>query len=140
MINVFKFLNEVKSCQQQSLKMRIVSTQECSSYYTQGYSVEICAIGDEMPCSGYSGSPLLYRYGDNYYLVRVLYYFSSDFRNFDLFTIKLISLRIHNNYLYTIFSQASCRMVPIAIQPPTTTHQSLSMYKDTYAGFQRIVN
>ncbi|XP_076287642.1 venom protease [Lasioglossum baleicum] len=68
---------KIKSCQQQSFKMRIVSTQECSSYYTRGYSVEICAMGDEMPCSGYSGSPLLYKYGDTYYLLGILSYGSN---------------------------------------------------------------
>ncbi|XP_078036435.1 chymotrypsinogen B [Augochlora pura] len=65
---------KIKSCQQQSLKMIITSIQECSSYYTQGYSVELCAIGDEMPCSGYSGSPLLYKYGDAYFLLGILSY------------------------------------------------------------------
>ncbi|KZC13498.1 Serine protease easter [Dufourea novaeangliae] len=67
----------MKSCQQQSLRMRIIPNQECSSYYDQGLSVELCAIGDEMPCSGYSGSPLLFRYGDSYFLLGILSYGSN---------------------------------------------------------------
>ncbi|XP_076683002.1 chymotrypsin-like protease CTRL-1 [Andrena cerasifolii] len=66
-----------KSCEQQTLEMRTLSNQECSSYYTQGMSVELCAIGDGMPCAGYSGSPLLYSHGDTYFLLGILSYGSN---------------------------------------------------------------
>ncbi|XP_053974064.1 chymotrypsin-like protease CTRL-1 [Hylaeus volcanicus] len=65
------------SCEQQSLKMRIISNRECSSYYNQGLSVELCARGNEMPCAGYSGSPLLYKYGDTHFLLGILSYGSN---------------------------------------------------------------
>ncbi|XP_076237918.1 venom protease [Calliopsis andreniformis] len=68
---------KVRSCEQQALKMRVLPNQECSSYYSQGLSVELCAIGNEMPCSGYSGSPLLYKYGDAYFLLGILSYGSN---------------------------------------------------------------
>lgn len=50
--------------------MRIVPTEECMNYYNQGSTVELCTIGDEEPCSGYNGSPLLFKYGDTYFLVK----------------------------------------------------------------------
>ncbi|XP_031839334.1 phenoloxidase-activating factor 1 [Nomia melanderi] len=63
---------KIKLCQQQCLRMRIAPAQECSNYYAHGYSVELCAIGDEMPCSGYNGSPLLFKYGNTYFLLGIL--------------------------------------------------------------------
>ncbi|XP_076172522.1 venom protease [Ptiloglossa arizonensis] len=66
-----------KSCQQQSLQMRIMSNHECSSYYTRELLDELCAMGDKMPCSGYSGSPLLYKYGDTHFLLGILSYGSN---------------------------------------------------------------
>ncbi|XP_043251647.1 chymotrypsin-like protease CTRL-1 isoform X2 [Colletes gigas] len=66
-----------KPCQQQSLIMRIMSTNECSSHYGQGFSVELCAAGNEAPCSGYSGSPLLFKYNDTYFLLGILSYGSN---------------------------------------------------------------
>lgn len=55
--------------------MRIVSIEECMNYYIQGLTVELCTIGDEMPCSGYNGSPLLLKYGDTHFLVKIYYLF-----------------------------------------------------------------
>ncbi|XP_076477497.1 venom protease [Bombus vancouverensis nearcticus] len=65
---------KVNTCKQQLLKMRIVSTEECMNYYNQGSTVELCTIGDEEPCSGYNGSPLLFKYGDTYFLLGILSY------------------------------------------------------------------
>ncbi|XP_011632349.1 chymotrypsin-like protease CTRL-1 [Pogonomyrmex barbatus] len=62
---------------QQSLQLELVPKQQCSDYLSQALSVELCAKGNCEPCSGYSGSPLLYRYADTYFLVGVLSYGSS---------------------------------------------------------------
>ncbi|XP_031367832.1 chymotrypsin-like protease CTRL-1 isoform X1 [Apis dorsata] len=73
-----KFANrKVNPCKQQFLKMRIVSIEECMNYYIQGLAVELCTIGDEMPCSGYTGSPLLLKYGDSHFLLGILSYSSN---------------------------------------------------------------
>lgn len=45
------------------------------NYYIQGLAVELCTIGDEIPCSGYNGSPLLLKYGDSHFLVKIYYLF-----------------------------------------------------------------
>lgn len=55
--------------------MRIVSIEECINYYFEGLTVELCTIGDEIPCSGYNGSPLLLKYGDSHFLVKIYYLF-----------------------------------------------------------------
>lgn len=55
--------------------MRIVSIEECMNYHIQGLAVELCTIGDEIPCSGYNGSPLLLKYGDSHFLVKIYYLF-----------------------------------------------------------------
>lgn len=68
---------KARICQQQALKMKVLLNEECSSYYSQGLSVELCAIGDEMPCSGYSGGPLLTKSGDAYFLLGILSYGSN---------------------------------------------------------------
>ncbi|EFN83765.1 Chymotrypsin-like protease CTRL-1 [Harpegnathos saltator] len=62
---------------QQSLQLKLVPKQQCSDYLSQGLSVELCATGSCEPCSGYSGSPMLYKYTDTYFLVGVLSYGSS---------------------------------------------------------------
>lgn len=62
---------------QQCLGMRLVAMQECSGYIDQGFSVDLCAIGNDVPCSGYNGSPLLLKYGDTYYLLGLLSYGTS---------------------------------------------------------------
>ncbi|KAM0734646.1 Phenoloxidase-activating factor 1 [Formica fusca] len=62
---------------QQSLQLKLVPKQQCSDYSSHGLSVELCAKGNCEPCSGYSGSPLLYRYADTYFLVGILSYGSS---------------------------------------------------------------
>nr|XP_012223766.1 PREDICTED: transmembrane protease serine 2-like [Linepithema humile] len=62
---------------QQSLQLKLVPKQQCSDYLSQGLSVELCAKGNCEPCSGYSGSPLLYKYADTYFLVGILSYGSS---------------------------------------------------------------
>ncbi|XP_011346667.1 chymotrypsin-like protease CTRL-1 [Ooceraea biroi] len=62
---------------QQSLQLRLVPKQQCSDYLSQGLSVELCAKGSCEPCTGYSGSPLLYKYADMYFLVGILSYGSS---------------------------------------------------------------
>lgn len=54
---------------QQSLQLKLVPKQQCSDYLSQGLSVELCATGSCEPCSGYSGSPVLYKYADTYFLV-----------------------------------------------------------------------
>lgn len=54
---------------QQSLQLKLVPKQQCSDYSSHGLSVELCAKGNCEPCSGYSGSPLLYKYADTYFLV-----------------------------------------------------------------------
>lgn len=54
---------------QQSLQLKLVPKQQCSDYLNQGLSVELCATGSCEPCSGYSGSPMLYKYADTYFLV-----------------------------------------------------------------------
>lgn len=68
---------KVNPCKQQFLKMRIASIEECVNYYIRGLAVELCTcVGDEMPCSGYNGSPLLLRYGDSHFLVKIYYLFT----------------------------------------------------------------
>ncbi|KAL0117908.1 hypothetical protein PUN28_008945 [Cardiocondyla obscurior] len=62
---------------QQSLQLELVPKQQCSDYLSQALSVELCAKGSCEPCSGYSGSPLLYKYADTYFLVGVLSFGSS---------------------------------------------------------------
>ncbi|XP_011062731.1 PREDICTED: uncharacterized protein LOC105151002 [Acromyrmex echinatior] len=54
---------------QQSLQLELVPKQQCSDYISQALSVELCAKGNCEPCSSYSGSPLLYKYADIYFLV-----------------------------------------------------------------------
>ncbi|XP_017881078.2 chymotrypsin-like protease CTRL-1 [Ceratina calcarata] len=73
-----------KPCKQQALTMKILSTDQCTNYYDQGLSVELCAIGNETPCGGYSGSPLLSKHEDTYFLLGLLSYGSdcSVVRNF----------------------------------------------------------
>ncbi|XP_014478081.1 PREDICTED: venom serine protease Bi-VSP-like isoform X2 [Dinoponera quadriceps] len=62
---------------QQSLQLKLVPKQQCSDYLSQSLSVELCATGSCEPCSGYSGSPMLYKYADTYFLVGILSYGSS---------------------------------------------------------------
>ncbi|XP_071555742.1 chymotrypsin-like protease CTRL-1 [Temnothorax nylanderi] len=62
---------------QQSLQLELVPKQQCSDYLSQALSVELCAKGNCEPCSGYSGSPLLYKYADTYFLVGILSFGSS---------------------------------------------------------------
>ncbi|CAK9828023.1 Phenoloxidase-activating factor 1 [Anthophora retusa] len=64
---------KVKACKQQSLRMRILSNEECMNFYNQA-AIELCAIGDEMPCSGYNGSPLLVTYDNTNILLGILSY------------------------------------------------------------------
>ncbi|XP_033208695.1 phenoloxidase-activating factor 1-like [Belonocnema kinseyi] len=59
---------------QQWLKMRLISPQECSYFINRGLSVELCARGEQEPCSGYSGAPLISREGDNFFLIGVVSY------------------------------------------------------------------
>lgn len=54
---------------QQELKMVLLPKQNCLDFMNQGFSVELCAMGQAEPCSGYNGSPLLYKYSDTYFLV-----------------------------------------------------------------------
>lgn len=69
-------LIEVRPCKQQHLKMRIVSADECKNYYARGLVVEMCTVGDEMPCSGYNGSPLILKHGNMNFLVGICYSFA----------------------------------------------------------------
>ncbi|KAG5309828.1 CTRL protease, partial [Acromyrmex insinuator] len=62
---------------QQSLQLELVPKQQCSDYISQALSVELCAKGNCEPCSSYSGSPLLYKYADIYFLVGILSFGSS---------------------------------------------------------------
>ncbi|KYM92795.1 Chymotrypsin-like protease CTRL-1 [Atta colombica] len=62
---------------QQSLQLELVPKQQCSDYISQALSVELCAKGNCEPCSSYSGSPLLYKYADMYFLVGILSFGSS---------------------------------------------------------------
>ena len=52
--------------------MKLISVQDCSFYINRGLSVELCARGEQEPCSGYSGSPLLSKEGNNFFLVSQL--------------------------------------------------------------------
>ncbi|XP_017765560.1 PREDICTED: chymotrypsin-like protease CTRL-1 isoform X2 [Eufriesea mexicana] len=67
----------MRSCKQQHLEMKIVSTEECKNYYARGLIVELCTIGDEMPCSGYNGSPLILKHGNMNFLLGILSYGSN---------------------------------------------------------------
>lgn len=51
--------------------MRLISPQECSYFINRGLSVELCARGEQEPCSGYSGAPLFNREGDYFFLVKL---------------------------------------------------------------------
>lgn len=62
---------------QQELKMVLLPKQNCLDFMNQGFSVELCAMGQAEPCSGYNGSPLLYKYSDTYFLVAILSYGSN---------------------------------------------------------------
>lgn len=72
---------KVESDKQQFLKMRIISTEECMNYYNQGLATELCTIGNDVPCSGYNGSPLLFKQGNTYFLVIIIftYYFMKSY-------------------------------------------------------------
>ncbi|XP_035729995.1 venom protease-like isoform X1 [Vespa mandarinia] len=58
---------------QQELKMILLPKENCMDFSNQGYCVELCASGETEPCSAYNGSPLLYKYGDTYFLVNRLF-------------------------------------------------------------------
>ncbi|KAF3422935.1 hypothetical protein E2986_06373 [Frieseomelitta varia] len=68
---------KVESGKQQFLKMRIISSEECMNYYNQGLATELCTIGNDVPCSGYNGSPLLFKQGNTYFLLGILSYGSN---------------------------------------------------------------
>ncbi|XP_011310969.1 vitamin K-dependent protein C-like isoform X2 [Fopius arisanus] len=57
---------------QQSLPMRLLPLQDCAEFVNQGMSVEMCAIGRQDPCSGFSGSPLIRRNGIGYSVIGIL--------------------------------------------------------------------
>lgn len=61
-----------ESTQQQSLPMKILRVQDCAEFIKRQLQVELCAIGYQDPCSGYSGSPMISRDGSGYTVVRFL--------------------------------------------------------------------
>ncbi|XP_048510992.1 CLIP domain-containing serine protease 14D isoform X2 [Athalia rosae] len=63
-----------KSSKQQWLQTKVLPKQDCSIFIGRGYSVEMCAGSMKEPCSGFSGSPLVIKYGDTYTLVGILSY------------------------------------------------------------------
>ncbi|XP_015593955.1 chymotrypsin-like protease CTRL-1 [Cephus cinctus] len=63
-----------KELEQQRLTMKLLAKEDCSNYLKRGLSVELCALGEQEPCSGYSGSPLVQKHGNTYILVGMLSY------------------------------------------------------------------
>ncbi|XP_046486843.1 uncharacterized protein [Neodiprion pinetum] len=63
-----------KPTQQQWLETKILPKQDCSTFMNRGFSVDLCAGSAKEPCSGFSGSPLVLKYGDTYTLVGILSY------------------------------------------------------------------
>ncbi|XP_063977866.1 chymotrypsin-like protease CTRL-1 [Diachasmimorpha longicaudata] len=57
---------------QQSLSMQLLRLQDCAEFVNQGMSVEMCAIGRQNPCPGFSGSPLIKRDGNGYTVIGIL--------------------------------------------------------------------
>ncbi|XP_034951433.1 CLIP domain-containing serine protease 14D-like [Chelonus insularis] len=67
-----KLLNTKDITEQGIVPMKILPLQDCEDYLMQGLTVELCAMGPQEPCSGYSGSPLLYRERECYTLIGLL--------------------------------------------------------------------
>ncbi|KAG7199421.1 hypothetical protein KM043_014050 [Ampulex compressa] len=63
-----------KAAKQQSQTMTILHEQECSDYYGRDLSVEMCAIGEQTPCTGYNGASLVYEHNNRYFLLGLLSY------------------------------------------------------------------
>lgn len=57
------------STEQHAFFMKILNLQDCSEFIDRGLSVELCTIGRENPCSGFSGSPLIQYNGHRYSVV-----------------------------------------------------------------------
>lgn len=61
-----------KSSVQQAVEMFFLPSRDCVNRASAGMRIELCAQGRQEPCSGFSGSPLMQRYGDTYLLVGIL--------------------------------------------------------------------
>ncbi|XP_032685726.1 chymotrypsin-like protease CTRL-1 [Odontomachus brunneus] len=84
---------------QQSLQLKLVPKQQCSDYLNQGLSVELCATGSCEPCSGYSGSPMLYKYADTYFLVGILSYGSSCDSTTTVFPSAFVNVQRYTKWI-----------------------------------------
>ncbi|KAK0162934.1 hypothetical protein PV327_006661 [Microctonus hyperodae] len=65
------------STEQHAFFMKILNSQDCREFIDRGLSVELCTIGREKPCSGFSGSPLIHYNGHRYSVIGLLSYGSS---------------------------------------------------------------
>ncbi|XP_008551865.1 phenoloxidase-activating factor 1-like [Microplitis demolitor] len=72
-----KLSDNIKSTEQQILPIKILQTQNCDEFMSQGFDVELCAVGYQDPCSGFSGSPLITRDGSGFTVIGMLSYGSS---------------------------------------------------------------
>ncbi|XP_076764630.1 chymotrypsinogen B [Xylocopa sonorina] len=90
---------KAQPCRQQFVIMTILSNKQCTSYYNQGLSVELCAIGREMPCSGYSGSPLLFKYGDMPYSLLGILSYGSNCSTITNFPTVFVNIQGHIRWI-----------------------------------------
>lgn len=52
--------------------MELLPIRDCTEFVDKGYNVEMCAIGQQVPCSNFNGSPLIRRDDNAYELVTCL--------------------------------------------------------------------